>query len=61
MWNFNFEKKEYIIAFRSKNTDVGKIASAFGGGGHKLASACAISQSKYNISDLFFTTSLPRY
>mgnify|MGYP000411486185 CR=1 FL=1 len=60
MWNFNLDRKEYVMAFRSKSVDVGKIASAFGGGGHKLASACSFHSSKYNISDLFFNVSLPR-
>jgi len=60
MWNLNLDKKEYIMSFRSKSTDVGKIASAFGGGGHKLASACSFSVYKYNITDLFFNASLPR-
>ncbi len=39
-----FEKKQGItkISLRAQNTDVNKIASAFGGGGHVLASGCAI-------------------
>lgn len=60
MWNLNLDRKEYVIAFRSKHTNVGKIARAFGGGGHTLASACSFSMSKYTISDLFYQNSLPR-
>lgn len=60
LWTYQMEKKEYILQFRSKIVDVGEIAKMFGGGGHKLASACSISASKYNIQDLFFTHSLPR-
>jgi oligoribonuclease NrnB/cAMP/cGMP phosphodiesterase (DHH superfamily) len=60
MWNLNLDRKEYVISFRSKNTDVGRIASAFGGGGHTLASACSFPMSRYNIQDLFFQNSLPR-
>ena len=54
LWVYNMSKKEYIISFRSKKTDVGKIAKIFGGGGHKLASACSFSDTKYHIQDLFF-------
>jgi oligoribonuclease NrnB/cAMP/cGMP phosphodiesterase (DHH superfamily) len=61
MWSLNLDRKEYVLAFRSKETDVGKIAQMFGGGGHKLASACSIPISKYNIQDLFFPQSLPRH
>lgn len=60
MWSLHMDRKEYVIAFRSKKVDVGKIAQMFGGGGHKLASACSIPISKYNIQDLFFPQSLPR-
>ena len=60
MWSLNLDRKEYVLAFRSKDVDVGKIAQIFGGGGHKLASACSIPISKYNIQDLFFPQSLPR-
>lgn len=40
-----FEKKEGItrISLRAKDIDVNAIASNFGGGGHKLASGCAIN------------------
>lgn len=60
MWTFHMDKKEYVLSFRSRKTDVAKIASLFGGGGHKLAAACAISMFKYNIHELFFPKSLPR-
>jgi oligoribonuclease NrnB/cAMP/cGMP phosphodiesterase (DHH superfamily) len=60
IWSYNMEKKEYIISLRSNNADVGKIASAFGGGGHTFASAIALPSDKYNIQDLFFAESLPR-
>jgi hypothetical protein len=60
MWNLNLDRKEYIISFRSKITDVGRIAHAFGGGGHTLASACSFPTTRYNIQDLFFPRSLPR-
>jgi uncharacterized protein len=60
IWTYNMEKKEYIISLRSKEADVGKIATAFGGGGHTFASAISLSSNKYNIQDLFFAESLPR-
>lgn len=60
LWTYQMEKKEYIVQFRSKIVDVGNIAKIFGGGGHKLASACSFHTSKYNIQDLFFSYSLPR-
>jgi uncharacterized protein len=60
MWNFNLDRKEYVISFRSKSADVGTIATLLGGGGHKFASACSFSSNKYNISDLFMPYSLPR-
>ena len=61
LWTFHLDKKQYVISFRSLEVDVGKIAKAFGGGGHTLASSCVIPLSKYNITDLFFPQSLPRY
>ena len=61
MWSLNLDRKEYILAFRSKVTDVGKIAQMFGGGGHTLAAACSFPINKYNIQDLFFPMSLPRH
>lgn len=60
IWTFSIERKDYILSFRSKEIDVGKIASIFGGGGHKLASACSFSAKLYSIQDLFFEHSLPR-
>jgi len=60
IWTFSMEKKEYILSFRSNNVDVGKIAALFGGGGHKLASACSFPENKYHIQDLFFPNSLKK-
>jgi oligoribonuclease NrnB/cAMP/cGMP phosphodiesterase (DHH superfamily) len=60
IWTYNMERKDYILSFRSKYVDVGKIASIFGGGGHKLASACSFSSNLYSIQELFFANSLPR-
>lgn len=59
-WSLNLDKKEYILQFRSSRVDVSQIAKLFGGGGHTLASACAISIRDYNIVDLFMPNSLPR-
>jgi oligoribonuclease NrnB/cAMP/cGMP phosphodiesterase (DHH superfamily) len=59
-WSLHLDKKEYVVVFRSLNVDVGSIAQMFGGGGHKLASACSFPMTKYNITDLFFSQSLPR-
>jgi len=61
LWTLHMDRKEYVISFRSKHTDVGEIAKLFDGGGHTLASACSIPITKYNIADLFFPNSLPRY
>jgi uncharacterized protein len=60
IYSYQMERKEYTLQFRSKHVDVGKIAKIFGGGGHKLASACSFPASKYRIDDLFFPHSLPR-
>lgn len=69
MWNYQFDKKEYVLVLRSggekdtENTnivDVGEIAKLFGGGGHKQASACSFSKNKYDIFDLFTPDILPR-
>lgn len=60
LWSYNMINKEYVLAFRSKIIDVGTIAQMFGGGGHKLASACSFSSEKHNIQDLFFEKSLER-
>lgn len=56
----NLDRKEYVIALRSAEVDVGSIAKIFGGGGHKLASAFSISANNYTITDLFLKDSLPR-
>jgi oligoribonuclease NrnB/cAMP/cGMP phosphodiesterase (DHH superfamily) len=61
LWTLHMDKKKYILSFRSKSADVGEIAKLFGGGGHKFASACSIDMNKYNITDLFYPDSLPRY
>lgn len=53
LYNYNMNKKLYIISLRSKNTDIGKIASYFGGGGHTLAAAFSISTNDFSIDDLF--------
>lgn len=53
LWVLNLDKNEYILQFRSKHVDVGTIAKEFGGGGHKLASACSFSAKNFNIRDLF--------
>jgi len=60
MWSLHMDRKEYVMALRSKKVDVGNIAKMFGGGGHTLAAACSFPTSKYNITDLFFPHSLPR-
>jgi len=60
VWNLHLDKKEYVLSFRSKDVDVGNIAKMFGGGGHKLASACSFPITKHAIQDLFFPVSLPR-
>jgi len=59
-WSLHLDTKDYVLSFRSKEVDVGLIAQIFGGGGHKLASACSFPMSKHHISDLFFAQSLPR-
>jgi oligoribonuclease NrnB/cAMP/cGMP phosphodiesterase (DHH superfamily) len=59
-WNLHLDRKEYVLSFRSKKTDVGEISKIFGGGGHKLASACSFNMNKYSINDLFMPDSLPR-
>jgi oligoribonuclease NrnB/cAMP/cGMP phosphodiesterase (DHH superfamily) len=60
IWTYHMEKKEYILSFRSDDTDVGKISTLFGGGGHKHASACSFPSSRLHIQDLFFPKSLQR-
>lgn len=59
-WVYLFEKKEYVLTFRSKTVDVGNIAKIFGGGGHKLAAACSFKSSLFHITDLFYEQSLQR-
>jgi oligoribonuclease NrnB/cAMP/cGMP phosphodiesterase (DHH superfamily) len=61
MWTLNLNSKQYVLTFRSLKINVGRIAKMFGGGGHKLAASCIINMQKYNITDLFFPVSLPRY
>lgn len=60
IWSLHMDRKEYVLSFRSKTTNVGDIAKLFDGGGHTLASACSIPLTKYSITDLFFPNSLPR-
>lgn len=60
IWTLVLDRKEYVLSFRSRDVDVGQIAKLFGGGGHKLASACSFSVNKYSIMDLFMSQSLPR-
>ena len=60
IWTLNIDRKEYVIAMRSKEVDISKIAKLFGGGGHKLAGAFSFTVDEYNILDLFYDQSLPR-
>ncbi len=57
LWTLNIDRKEYVISLRSleddTHSDVGLIASYFGGGGHKGASAFSISANDINIVDMF--------
>ena len=53
LWSYNMKAKKYIIGLRSNKADISGIAKALGGGGHKLASGCAIDATKYTIDDLF--------
>lgn len=52
-WTLNFDRQYYVISFRSKKINVGKIAKLFGGGGHDLASSCNIPQSLLLINEMF--------
>lgn len=61
LWTLHLDKKEYILSFRSNKVNVGEIAKKFGGGGHIYAAACSFGLDRYNITDLFFPQSLPRY
>lgn len=61
LWTYHMDEKKFVLTFRSKSVDVGKIATFFGGGGHKLASSANFNKSRYNsIDELFFPQSLPR-
>jgi oligoribonuclease NrnB/cAMP/cGMP phosphodiesterase (DHH superfamily) len=65
LWNYQFDKKEYILTMRSgdnkgKIVDVSQIAKLFGGGGHVQAASCSINKNKYEIFDLFTNEILPR-
>jgi len=51
----NFDKKLYILSFRSKSVDVGKICAVLGGGGHMYAAACSLPIKKYKLHDLFYS------
>lgn len=59
-WVLNLDKNEFVLTLRSETVDVGNIAKLFGGGGHTYASACSFKVEKYNITDLFHGSSLPR-
>lgn len=54
-WVLNLNQNKYILQLRSKTVDVSEIAKTFGGGGHALASACAIDANKFTIQDLFMS------
>jgi oligoribonuclease NrnB/cAMP/cGMP phosphodiesterase (DHH superfamily) len=60
IWTFNLDRKEFVLSFRSETVDVGKIATIFNGGGHKLASACSFSSKTYYIDDLFMEFGIAR-
>lgn len=45
----------YKVSLRSKNFDVSKIAEAFGGGGHLLASGCEIEGSRAEVEKKLVT------
>jgi len=59
-WILNLEKKDYILTFRSEYVDVGKIAKALDGGGHKLAASGVIKIKDFSIEEIFYENSLPR-
>ena len=59
-WVLNLEKKDYVLTFRSKHVDVGEIAKALGGGGHKLAASGVVKMKDFAIEELFYENSLPR-
>lgn len=60
IWTLNIDRKEYVVAMRSREVDISKIAKLFGGGGHKLAGAFSFSANTRNILDLFDNRSLSR-
>jgi len=41
----------FRVSFRAVYADVAAVASAFGGGGHKLASGCIISGNRYDVEE----------
>jgi oligoribonuclease NrnB/cAMP/cGMP phosphodiesterase (DHH superfamily) len=59
-WVLNLDRREYVLTFRSKKTDVGTIAKIFNGGGHTLASAGSIKMDLISIEELFFGNSIQR-
>lgn len=60
LWVLNIDRNEYVVQFRSNGVDVGAIAKAFNGGGHKMASAGSFAATMFSIKDLFMPNSLPR-
>jgi hypothetical protein len=54
-WTLNFERQEYIVSFRSRDVNVGKIAKLFNGGGHDLAASCNIPKTLFSIDQLVET------
>jgi oligoribonuclease NrnB/cAMP/cGMP phosphodiesterase (DHH superfamily) len=60
LWNYQMDDKKYVLSLRSRDVDVGEIAKIFGGGGHKLASACSFYADNLNINDLFTNEKIDR-
>jgi nanoRNase/pAp phosphatase (c-di-AMP/oligoRNAs hydrolase) len=60
MWVYNLDSRRYVLSVRSREVDVAEICKIFGGGGHKLAAACAFQSTVMRIEDLFEGSSLPR-
>lgn len=56
LYNYNLNKKRYVVSLRSAKdkTDVGQLAKLLGGGGHKHASAFSFSSDNFKIDDLFY-------
>jgi phosphoesterase RecJ-like protein len=49
------EGDQYRVSMRSKGSvDVGSVAKAFGGGGHKNAAGCTVTGSVAPLQELFF-------